>query len=354
MAGLDVAVVGATGAVGEIFLTLLTERQFPLGQLYPLASEDSVGKTVRCQNRTFTIDAADDFDFSCVQLAFFSAGSDVAKRLVPKAVAAGCRVIDNSSAFRGVAEVPLVVPEINADAMFVNGPAKMVANPNCATIPFCLVCAPLMAHYGIASAEVVTFQSVSGSGRSGVSRLASESISVLNGHPVADHASGPYRERIAFNVVPFIDQMGDNGFTAEEMKLFYETKKIFDAPHFHVNSTTVRVPVFYGHSEVVTVRLHRPFELSDVQALLKETVGVAWVDEATQALTPLSHGVDQDPVYVSRLRRSLTDDQSLSFWLVSDNLRKGAALNAIQIAERLFTDMCDTPTSPQQEHAIVT
>lgn len=337
MRRINVAVIGATGAVGEMFLNLMTARAFPLDTLYPLASEHSVGKAVSCQNRSFMVEQASTFDFSKVHLAFFSAGSAVAKALVPKAVAAGCTVIDNSAAFRGMAAVPLVVPEINGHLLKASPTPKMIANPNCATIPFCLACAPLRAHYGVVSAEVVTFQSVSGSGRVGVSRLASEAIAALNGGNVSSEVGSPYCEDIAFNVVPFIDEMTDNGFTAEEMKLYWETQKIFEDATCLVNSTTVRVPVFYGHSEAVTVKLCGPFDLEHVRTIMADAPGVCVIDEADAPLTPRSHGVDTDPVFVSRLRRSLTDPHAVTFWLVSDNLRKGAALNSIQIAEQWLT-----------------
>lgn len=343
----DLAIVGATGLVGEAMLTILAERNFPVGKLYALASDKSSGNTVLFVNKPIQVEDANKFDFSKVQLALFSAGGAVSRQLVPRAEAAGCLVIDNTSTFRYDADVPLIIPEVNAEHLTAAilgkfKQRKVIANPNCSTIQMLLALKPIYDAVGISKINVATYQSVAGTGRAAIEELAQQAVDLLNMRPVEPRV---YPCQIAFNVIPQIDQFQDNGFTKEEMKMIWETKKILADPEIIVNPTTVRVPVFYGHSEAIHIETKQPITATDARNILRAAAGIEVVDFADkistegdqlQYPTPVTHAADQDKVFVGRIRNSLNDNKGLNLWVVADNIRKGAALNSIQIAEILL------------------
>ncbi len=331
---LNIAVVGATGAVGETFLTVLEERNFPIQNLYPLASSRSVGKTVVFRNRPYDVLDLAEFDFSQADIALFSAGSSVAKEYAPQAAAAGCIVVDNSSCFRYEEDIPLVVPEVNPHRIAEYSNHGIIANPNCSTIQMVVALKPLYDAAGIKRINVATYQSVSGTGKRAISELIAQTGDMLNGRSPRQEV---YPQPIAFNVLPHIDQFEDNGYTREEMKMVWETQKIMEDEEILVNPTTVRVPVIYGHSEAVHVELRQPLSAEDARALLAEAPGVKVVDnpEKLSYPTALKHAVGQDEVFVGRIREDISHPCGLNLWIVADNIRKGAATNAIQIAEIL-------------------
>ncbi|MFT4058878.1 MAG: aspartate-semialdehyde dehydrogenase [Legionella sp.] len=331
---LNVAIVGATGAVGEAFLTVLEERKFPIKNLYPLASERSVGKTVGFQGQQLDVLDLAEFDFAEVDIALFSAGSAVSKNYAPKAAAAGCIVIDNSSSFRYEQDIPLVVPEVNAHCIAQYTNRNIIANPNCSTIQMVVALKPLYDAVGISRINVATYQSVSGTGKKAISELIHQTGELLNGRPVK---SVVYPQQIAFNVIPHIDQFEDNGYTREEMKMVWETRKIMEDDSIMVNPTAVRVPVIYGHSEAIHVELKKPLTVVEALALLENAPGVQVVDNIAKASYPtvLKNAVGQDDVFVGRIRQDISHPNGLNLWVVADNIRKGAASNAVQIAEIL-------------------
>lgn len=331
----DVAVVGATGVVGEALLELLDERQFPVGKVYPLASERSKGKTVRFAGKAKRVANVANFDFSKVQFAFFSAGAECSAQYVPQAADAGCIAIDNTSQFRYDNDVPLVVPEVNPEALRYFRERNIIANPNCSTIQLVVALKPIYDAVGIQRVNVATYQSVSGAGRNGIEALAHETAQLLNGQSV-DPAVFPVQ--IAFNVIPHIDTFQDNGYTREEMKMVWETQKIMEDPSLMVNPTAVRVPVFYGHSEAVHLETKQPINSDEVKAMLTQAPGIIVIDENNTYPTAVSHGANEDAVFVGRIRNDISHPTGLDFWVVSDNVRKGAALNAIQIAETLINE----------------
>ncbi|HVF34275.1 MAG TPA: aspartate-semialdehyde dehydrogenase [Candidatus Saccharimonadia bacterium] len=326
-----VAVVGATGAVGEMLLSMLVKRRFPIGELVPLASERSAGSQVEYGNRQVLVRELDSYDFAGVDIAFFSAGAKVSAAHAPRAAAAGALVIDNTSQFRYDDDVPLVVSEVNPHAMRTR-PRGIVANPNCSTMQLMVALAPIHRAAGIERINIATYQSVSGAGRSGLEELGRQSGQLLNFQAVKP-AKFPYQ--IAFNVIPHIDEFLDNGYTKEEMKLVWETQKILEAPQIRVNATAVRVPVFYGHSEAVHIETRDKLGADEARALLEAAPGVVVVDErkAGGYPTAVSHASGKDPVFVGRIREDISHPRGLSMWVVADNLRKGAALNAVQLAE---------------------
>ncbi|MFN2334720.1 MAG: aspartate-semialdehyde dehydrogenase [Wenzhouxiangellaceae bacterium] len=331
----NVAVVGATGAVGEVLLELLVERGFPVDSLVALASSRSAGEMVDFGKRSVTVRALDPFDFEGIDFAFFSAGGSVSAEHAPRAARAGATVIDNTSHFRMDDDVPLVVPEVNGSIL--NGwferdrPGGIIANPNCSTIQMLLAVAPIHRAAGIRRINVATYQAVSGAGRQALEELGRQTAARLNfEQPEARVLSAP----IAFNVIPRIDRMEDNGYTREEMKMHFETRKILDDHEIGVNATAVRVPVFYGHSEAVHLETVRVIEVDEVRALLSRAAGIEVIEGEIDPM-PLVHASGRDPVYVGRIRRDYTHPNGINLWVVSDNLRKGAALNAIQIAELL-------------------
>jgi len=334
-AALSVAVVGATGLVGETMVQVLEERGFPVSELHPLASNRSLGKSVSFHGRSYPVRELQGFDFSRTRIALFSAGAEVSREHAPRAAAAGCIVIDNTSEFRYEDDIPLVVPEVNPEAIGQFRQRGIIANPNCSTIQLVVALKPIHAAVGIERINVATYQSVSGAGREAVEELAEQSIQLLSGR-------GPVEARviakqIAFNCVPQIDSFQDNGYTKEEMKMVWETRKILGDPAIRVNATAVRVPVFYGHSEAVHLETRTKITVEEVRALLARAPGVEILDEHRPGGYPTAatEAANRDTVYVGRIREDLSSDRGLNLWVVADNVRKGAATNSVQIAEIL-------------------
>ena len=330
-----VAVVGATGLVGEAMVNVLEERDFPVGQLHALASERSVGRRVSFRGRNYPVQELQGFDFAHCDFALFSAGAAVSREHVPRALAAGCLVIDNTSEFRYREDVPLVVPEVNPQALEVIGTSGLVANPNCSTIQLVVALKPLYDAAGIERIDVATYQSVSGAGREALEELVRQSIAALSGKGPVESPGGA--KQMAFNCVPHIDVFQDNGYTREEMKIVWETRKILGDSNLRVNATAVRVPVFYGHSEVVHIDTRRPLSAAEARELLRNAAGVTVLDEPRLGGYPTAatEAANRDTVYVGRIREDLAPDRGLNLWVVSDNVRKGAATNSVQIAEAL-------------------
>lgn len=327
---INVAIVGATGAVGEAFLKILEARDFPIENLYLLASERSEGKRLTFKNKSYTVENANTFDYKKADLVLMSAGSELSKALAPKIAAQGATVIDNSSAFRYDDAYPLVVPEVNFDA--IKASDKIIANPNCSTIQMLVALKPIYDLCGIKRINVATYQAVSGAGSKAISELADQTAKLLNAQPAETNV---FKKQIAFNVLPEIDEVQENDYTREEMKMHWETQKIFNDESISVNATAVRVPVFYGHSEAVHLETEKPYDLEEVIAALKKMDGIEYIEKGDYP-TAFTHANDQDPVYVGRVRRDHSLENGLNLWVVADNIRKGAALNAVQIAERLF------------------
>mgnify|MGYP001820615242 FL=1 len=330
----DVAVVGATGAVGEAMLEILAERHFPVNHVYPLASARSAGKKVPFGDTYLTVQDLDDFDFSKVQIGLFSAGASISEKYAPIAAAAGCVVIDNTSQFRYDDEIPLVVPEVNPQAIAGYTRHNIIANPNCSTIQILVALKPLHDEAGIERINVCTYQAVSGTGKEAIEELASQTAELLNGRSAEAKV---YPRQIAFNVLPQIDVFMENGYTKEEMKMVWETRKIMGDDSIQVNPTAVRVPVFYGHSEAVHIETREKLDAAKATALLQNAPGVVVLDERKDGGYPtaVSEGANHDPVYVGRIREDISHPRGLDLWVVADNVRKGAALNSIQIAEIL-------------------
>jgi aspartate-semialdehyde dehydrogenase len=333
---LKIAMVGATGAVGETLLEILAERKFPFTELIPLASERSAGDLVRCGERSYTVRDLATFDFAGVDIAFFSAGGSVSAEHAPRAAAAGAVVIDNTSHFRREADVPLVVSEVNPEAI-ANRPRGIIANPNCSTMQMLVALAPIHRKYGITRINVATYQSVSGAGRSALEELGKQTAALL---AFQDPNPQRFPVQIAFNLIPHIDDFLDNGYTKEEMKLVWETRKILGDDSIEVNPTAVRVPVFFGHSEAVHIETREKVTAEAARALLEQSPGVVVVDERARGgyPTPVTHAAGKDPVFVGRIREDISHPRGLNLWIVADNIRKGAALNAVQIAELLLAE----------------
>ena len=333
----DVAVVGATGAVGEVMLSILAERDFPVGTVYALASERSVGKRVSFGDKTLIVEDLAEFDFSKVQIGLFSPGGAISKIYAPIAAKAGCVVIDNTSEFRYEDDVPLVVPEVNPHAVADYTNRGIIANPNCSTIQMLVALKPIHDAVKITRINVATYQAVSGSGTPAIEELASQTAALLNTKEVETNV---YPKQIAFNVLPQIDVFLDNGYTKEEMKMVWETRKIFEDDDILVNPTAVRVPVFFGHSEAVHIETREKISVDYARELLTVASGVVVVDEREDGGYPtaVTEGVNTDSVYVGRLREDISYHNGLNMWIVSDNVRKGAALNSIQIAELLIQE----------------
>jgi aspartate-semialdehyde dehydrogenase len=331
----SIAVVGATGLVGEMMINVLEERSFPVAQLFPLASNRSLGRNVSFRGRSYPVAELEGFDFAQCDFALFSAGAAVSREHAPRAAAAGCLVIDNTSQFRYQDSVPLVVPEVNPQALEPVGRSGIIANPNCSTIQLVVALKPLHDEARLERIEVATYQSVSGAGREAVEELARQSIAVLSGKgPAEAHGAA---KPIAFNCVPHIDAFEDNGYTREEMKIVWETRKILGEPRLRVNATAVRVPVFYGHSEAVHIETERPLSASRARELLENAAGITVLDERRLGGYPTAatEAANRDTVYVGRIREDLAPDRGLNLWIVADNVRKGAATNSVQIAEAL-------------------
>ncbi len=329
-----VAVVGATGLVGESMIATLDERRFPLSALHPLASERSAGSKVRCQGKEYRVGDLDEFDFEGVDIALFSAGASVSEHHAPRAAAAGCVVIDNTSRFRMETDIPLVVPEVNPEALDGFRNRGIIANPNCSTIQMVVALNPIRREVGIERINVATYQAVSGAGRALVDDLAGQTARLLNGQPIEEMTTP---KQIAFNVLPQIDVFEENGYTREEMKMVNETRKIFGDPDILVNPTAVRVPVFYGHAEAVHIETRSPISAERVLELLAAAPGVEVIDERIPGgyPTPVTDAANRDPVFVGRVREDISHPRGIDLWIVADNVRKGAALNSVQIAELL-------------------
>ena len=334
---LNIAIVGATGAVGETMLAVLQERKFPVNELRLLASERSVGKTLVFQNRALEVENLADFDFSQVDIALFSAGGSVSKQYAPIAVAAGCIVIDNTSCFRYDDDIPLIVPEVNAHRIYEYEQRGIIANPNCSTIQMVVALKPIHDEVGIKRINVATYQAVSGTGKKAVTELINQLGELLNGKHVKPVV---YLQQIAFNVLPHIDEFQENGYTKEEMKMVWETRKILEDDSIQVNPTTVLVPVLYGHSEAVNIEMGAPLSANEARELLRHAPGLKVVDDPSKLLypTPFTHAVGHDEVFVGRIREDISHSCGLNLWIVADNIRKGAATNAVQIAEILQRD----------------
>lgn len=333
----DVAVVGATGAVGETMLSILAQRKFPVGKVYALASERSAGKRVPFGDGYLKVENLADFDFSKAQIGLFSPGASVSAIYAPKAAAAGCVVIDNTSQFRYDDDIPLVVPEVNPHAVAQYKNRGIIANPNCSTIQMLVALKPIHDAVGIERINVATYQAVSGTGKEAIEELASQTANLLNGKPVKAEV---YPKQIAFNVLPQIDVFMDNGYTKEEMKMVWETRKIMGDDSILVNPTCVRVPVFYGHSEAVHIETREKITAEQARELLRKAPGVEVLDEHVPGGYPtaVTEAANHDATYVGRIREDVSHPRGLNLWVVSDNVRKGAALNSVQIAEILIRD----------------
>jgi aspartate-semialdehyde dehydrogenase len=334
--GYKVAVVGASGAVGREILATLAERKFPADEVVALASERSAGQQVSFgEDDTLTVQDLSKYDFAGTDIALFSPGAKISAEFAPRAAKAGTVVIDNTSHFRMDPDVPLVVPEVNPQALADYGKKHIVANPNCSTIQMVVALKPLHELAKIKRVVVATYQSASGSGKEGMDELFNQTRAIYVNDPVEKSV---FTKQLAFNVIPHIDSFMEDGATKEEWKMVVETKKILD-PNIRVAATCVRVPVFIGHGESVNVEFESPLDENEARAALREAEGITVVDHRADEgyVTPVE-SAGEDAVYVSRLRTDPTVENGLAFWVVSDNLRKGAALNAVQIAEKLASD----------------
>jgi aspartate-semialdehyde dehydrogenase len=333
----NVAVAGATGLVGSTMLAVLEQRNFPVGELYPLASLRSVGKSVRFKGRDIPVQDLETFDFSKAQVGLFSAGASVSKVHAVRAGAAGCVVVDNTSQFRYQDDIPLVITEVNPHAIAGYRKHNIIANPNCSTMQMLVALKPLHDVAQIERINVATYQSVSGGGQKAMDELSAQTVALSRGEPVVAKAIA---RQIAYNCVPQIDVFLDNGYTKEEMKMFWETQKILEDTTIRVNATAVRVPVYVGHSEAVHIETKRKLSAVQAREILSRAPGVVVLDERKPGgyPTPVTEGAGTDPVYVGRIRDDISHERGLNLWIVSDNVRKGAALNSVQIAEILVKD----------------
>lgn len=337
----NVAVVGATGAVGEQIIRLFEERDFPIGELKLLSSARSAGKKITFKGQEYTLEEAKPESFDGVDIAMFSAGGDVSRELIPHAVKRNVVCIDNTSAYRMDPDVPLVVPEVNADK--IKDHKGIIANPNCSTIQMVVALKPLQEKYGISKVIVSTYQAVSGAGSDAIDELLRQSKAVLADETfepeVLPVSSLPVKHQIAFNAIPQIDKFEENGFTFEEMKMILETNKIMNDESIQVTATCVRIPVVYGHSESIYVQLNQDYDVQEVQQLLAAAPGIEVVDNMEKQLYPLAtEATGKKEVFIGRIRRDLHDPRALNMWIVSDNLIKGAAWNAVQIAEHIASN----------------
>ena len=330
----NVAILGATGAVGAEFITLIEERNFPYENLKLLASARSAGTELTVNGKTYIVEEAKPESFDNIDIALFAGGS-ISKTLAPEAAKRGAIVIDNSSAFRMDPEVPLVVPEVNPEAIADFRNRNIIANPNCSTIQMLVALKPIYDAFGISRINVATYQSVSGTGKKAIDELAGQSAKLLQGLPSEPTV---YPKQIAFNVLPQIDVFMENGYTKEEMKMVWETQKIFGDDEIVVNPTAVRVPVFYGHSEAIHIETRQPVDAEDVKAVLRDAPGVELFDDDSEYPTAVTEAAGNDPVYVGRVRKDISHSHGINLWVTADNIRKGAALNSVQIAEILIRD----------------
>jgi aspartate-semialdehyde dehydrogenase len=318
-------------------ISVLEERDFPVSELYPLASNRSLGKTVQLKGKSYPVIDVETFDFSKADIGLFSAGAEVSAKYAPIAAAAGCVVIDNTSQFRYQDDIPLVVPEVNPKDIALFRNHGIIANPNCSTIQMLVALKPLHDAAGITRINVATYQSVSGAGKEAVDELAQQTAELLNGRPATVKV---IPKQIAFNCVPQIDKFQDNGYTKEEMKMFWETQKIMGDKTIQVNATAVRVPVFYGHSEVVNIETRKKLTAAEARRLLEKAPGITVMDEPVPGGYPTAatEAANHDTVYVGRIREDISHERGLNLWVVSDNVRKGAATNSVQIAEILVRE----------------
>jgi aspartate-semialdehyde dehydrogenase len=333
----NIAIVGATGAVGESLLEVLEERDFPVGELYLLASARSAGTVKTFKGKKIKIQDLAEFDFSQAQIGLFSAGGSISAEYAPKAAAAGCVVVDNTSHFRYDDDKPLIVPEVNPQAIAQYKATNIIANPNCSTIQMLVALKPIYDAVGIERINVCTYQAVSGSGKPAMEELASQTAALLNAKKVETNV---YPKQIAFNAIPQIDVFMDNGYTKEEMKMVWETKKIMADDSIEVNPTAVRIPVFFGHSEALHIETRDKITAEQAKELLHSFPGIVVLDERQDGGYPtaVTEAAGTDPVYVGRIREDLSHPRGLNLWVVADNVRKGAATNSVQIAECLARD----------------
>ncbi|MDR9825969.1 aspartate-semialdehyde dehydrogenase [Vibrio sp. FNV 38] len=330
----NVAVLGATGAVGETILEVLQERNFPVGDIFLLASDRSAGSTKRFNGKSVMVQNVEDFDWTQAHIGLFSAGSELSEKWAPIAAEAGVVVIDNTSQFRYDYDIPLVVPEVNPEAIAEFRNRNIIANPNCSTIQMLVALKPIHDAVGIERINVSTYQSVSGAGKAGINELAGQTANLLNARPAEPEQ---FAQQIAFNCIPQIDKFMENGYTKEEMKMVWETQKIFNDPSIMVNPTCVRVPVFYGHAEAVHLETRAPIDAQEVVQLLEQTEGIE-VFHGEDFPTQVRDSGGKDHVMVGRIRNDISHHSGVNLWVVADNVRKGAATNAVQIAEVLIRD----------------
>jgi aspartate-semialdehyde dehydrogenase len=331
----NVAVVGATGAVGEAMLSILEERQFPVGEVYALASSNSVGKRIAFKGESLKVQDLATFDFSKAQIGLFSPGASISEIYAPIAAAAGCVVIDNTSQFRYDDDVPLIIPEVNPERIIDYKKRGIIANPNCSTIQMLVALKPIYDAVGITRINVCTYQAVSGTGKEAIEELGKQTLNLLNLQAISPSV---YPKQIAFNVLPQIDVFMDNGYTKEEMKMVWETQKILGDESIMVNATAVRVPVFFGHSEALHIETRAKISAETVKALLERAPGVKVLDVRKDGGYPtaVTESSGNDDVFVGRIREDISHPQGIDLWVVGDNVRKGAALNSVQIAELLI------------------
>jgi len=331
----NVAVVGATGAVGEAMLSILEERQFPVGEVYALASSNSVGKRIPFRGESLKVQDLATFDFSKAQIGLFSPGASISEIYAPIAAAAGCIVIDNTSQFRYDDDIPLIIPEVNPERIIDYKKRGIIANPNCSTIQMLVALKPIYDAAGITRINVCTYQAVSGTGKEAIEELGKQTLNLLNLQAISPSV---YPKQIAFNVLPQIDVFMDNGYTKEEMKMVWETQKILGDDSVQVNATAVRVPVFFGHSEAVHIETRTKISADAVKALLEKAPGVTVLDTRKDGGYPtaVTESSGNDDVFVGRIREDISHPQGIDLWVVGDNVRKGAALNSVQIAELLI------------------
>jgi len=331
--GYPICIVGATGLVGGTLLSILEKQHFPFNKLFLLASENSVGKSLPFRNEYLPIHDLKTFDFSQCKIAFFCVGNDLAAEYAPKATKAGSMVIDKSFYYRNNDQVPLVIPEVNPDALIDCRKLNIIANPNCNTIPVAVGLKPIYDAVGISRINIATYQSVSGTGKDAITELREQSARLLSGQEAQPKV---YSQQIAFNVLPHIDDFQENGYTREEMKIVWEMRKIFNDNSLAINPTAVRVPVFYGHAAAVHIETKDKITTAQAIALLKNAPGVKLIEGEFPYPTPAKDASGNDAVYIGRVREDISHPNGLNLWIVADNLRKGAALNALQIAEQLI------------------
>jgi aspartate-semialdehyde dehydrogenase len=329
----SIAIVGATGLVGTTLLSLLEERKFPIKNLYLLASQQSSGKKIQFRGENHSIHDLAEFDFSQSQFAFFCVGNHLAAEYAPKAAKAGNIVVDKSFYYRNHNEVPLIVPEVNINALSDYKKMNIIANPNCNTIPIAVGLKPIYDAVGIKRINVATYQSVSGTGKEAIAELTEQTQLLLDKKKIQPKV---YSQQIAFNVLPHIDDFQENGYTREEMKIVWEMQKIYNDTSIAINPTAVRVPVFCGHAASVHIETRDKITSAQAMNLLKDAPGIKLITGKFPYATPVQDAAGNDHVYVGRVREDISHEKGLNLWIVSDNLRKGAALNAIQIVESLI------------------